>query len=69
MIETPYVKVEKVQITGEVVYMNAMEEEKYYIAHSGAKYVDDKKSVVIVKFKKEQHADFYILDELPRKTK
>jgi hypothetical protein len=31
------------------------------------KYVDDKKSVVIVKFKKEQHVDFYILDELPRK--
>jgi hypothetical protein len=38
---------------------------KYYYT----KYVDKNKDVVIVKFKKEQHAEFYILDELPRKTK
>jgi hypothetical protein len=31
------------------------------------KYVGDKKSIVVVKFKKEQHVEFYILDELPRK--
>lgn len=34
MIETPYVKVDNGRITGEVVYMNAMEEEKYSIAHA-----------------------------------
>jgi hypothetical protein len=32
------------------------------------KYVDKNKDIVIVKFKKEQHAEFYILDELPKKT-
>jgi DNA-directed RNA polymerase subunit beta len=40
MIETPYVKVENSHITGEVVYMNAYEEEKYNIAHSGVMYND-----------------------------
>jgi DNA-directed RNA polymerase subunit beta len=35
MIETPYAKVEEGQITGEVVYLNAHEEEKYNIAHAG----------------------------------
>ena len=33
------------------------------------KYVEKNKGVVIVKFKKEQHVEFFILDELPRKTK
>ncbi len=41
MIETPYVKVEKGVITGEVVYMNAYEEEKYTIAHLGTHYTED----------------------------
>ena len=39
IIETPYVKVEKGKLTGEIVYMNAHEEEKYTIAH-GATEVD-----------------------------
>jgi DNA-directed RNA polymerase subunit beta len=34
IIETPYVKVEKGRVTGEVAYMNAHEEEKYTIAHA-----------------------------------
>lgn len=38
MIETPYIKVENGKITGEIVYMNAMEEEKYNIAHAGIPY-------------------------------
>ncbi len=37
IIETPYVKVKKGKITSEIVYMNALEEEKYIIAHAGAK--------------------------------
>ncbi len=41
IIETPYVKVEKGKITKEVVYMNALEEEKYVIAHAGNEYGDD----------------------------
>ena len=35
IIETPYVKVKGGKITGEIVYMNALEEEKYNIAHAG----------------------------------
>lgn len=38
MIETPYVKVEKGVITGEIRYMNAFEEERYRIAHAGTPY-------------------------------
>lgn len=38
MIETPYVKVVKGKITDEIVYLNAMEEEKYVIAHAGLNY-------------------------------
>ncbi len=35
MIETPYVKVTKGKITKEIVYMDALEEEQYNIAHMG----------------------------------
>lgn len=35
VIETPYVKVKGGKITGEIVYMNALDEEKYNIAHGG----------------------------------
>lgn len=38
IIETPYVKVEKGKITKEVVYMNALEEERHIIAHAGNEY-------------------------------
>ena len=41
IIETPYVKVKNGKITNEVVYMNALEEEQYNIAHAGLAY-DDK---------------------------
>ena len=43
IIETPYIKVKSGKITGEVVYMNALEEEKYNIAHAGVKYDKDGK--------------------------
>jgi DNA-directed RNA polymerase subunit beta len=38
IIETPYVKVKKGIITNEVVYLNALEEEKYNIAHAATSY-------------------------------
>ena len=38
IIETPYVKVKNGKITGEVVYLNALEEENYNIAHAGINY-------------------------------
>ncbi|PIR86414.1 DNA-directed RNA polymerase subunit beta, partial [Candidatus Kaiserbacteria bacterium CG10_big_fil_rev_8_21_14_0_10_43_70] len=34
VIETPYAKVEKGTVTKEIVYMNALDEEKYAIAHA-----------------------------------
>jgi DNA-directed RNA polymerase subunit beta len=41
IIETPYAKVEKGAVTGEIVYLNAHEEEQFNIAHA-AVAVDDK---------------------------
>jgi len=41
IIETPYAKVEKGVVTAEIVYLNAHEEEHYYIAHSAIE-IDDK---------------------------
>ena len=41
IIETPYVKVKNGKITGEVLYLNALDEEKYNIAHSGIPYDAD----------------------------
>lgn len=38
IIETPYMKVKNGRITGEVVYLNAAEEEKTVIAHGGSNY-------------------------------
>ncbi len=41
IIETPYVKVEKGVLTGQIDYLNAHEEEKFHIAHAAVE-VDDK---------------------------
>ncbi|MCX6752972.1 MAG: DNA-directed RNA polymerase subunit beta [Candidatus Nomurabacteria bacterium] len=41
IIETPYVKVKKGKITGEIQYLNALEEEKYNIAHGGVPYDEE----------------------------
>ena len=38
MIEAPYAKVEKGKVTGEIVYLNAMDEERYNIAHASNPY-------------------------------
>ncbi len=35
VIETPYVRVKNGKVTGEIVYMNALDEEDYNIAHGG----------------------------------
>ncbi|MBP6888068.1 MAG: DNA-directed RNA polymerase subunit beta [Candidatus Pacebacteria bacterium] len=45
IIETPYVKVNKGVITKEIVYMNALEEERYVIAHAGNNYDKDGKFI------------------------
>ena len=38
IIETPYAKVKGGKVTGEVVFLNALEEESYKIAHAGNEY-------------------------------
>jgi DNA-directed RNA polymerase subunit beta len=43
IIETPYIKVKNGKITGEIVYLNALEEEKYNIAHAGTPYDENGK--------------------------
>jgi DNA-directed RNA polymerase subunit beta len=45
MIETPYVKVKDGIITKEVLYLNALEEEKYNIAHLACDYNDEGKLI------------------------
>ena len=40
VIETPYIGVKNGKVTGEVSYMNALEEEVYNIAHAAVKYDD-----------------------------
>jgi len=45
IIETPYAKVEKGVVTGEIVYLNAHEEEPHNIAHAATK-VDDKGAII-----------------------
>lgn len=45
IIETPYIKVKNGKITNEVVYLNALEEEKFNIAHAGIDY-DDKGNIL-----------------------
>jgi DNA-directed RNA polymerase subunit beta len=45
IIETPYVKVSKGLITKEIVYMNALEEERYVIAHGGNEF--DTKNMLV----------------------
>ncbi len=46
IIETPYAKVVKGKITNEIVYLNALEEEQYAIAHALTPY-DDKGNITI----------------------
>lgn len=43
IIETPYIKVKNAKITGEVQYLNALEEDKYNIAHAGILYDENGK--------------------------
>ena len=43
IIETPYLKVSKGKLTSEIVYLNALEEEKYNIVHAGILYDSDGK--------------------------
>lgn len=45
MIEAPFAKVKDGKITKEVVYMNALEEENYIVAHAGTKY--DKSGAIL----------------------
>lgn len=43
IIETPYAKVKDGKITEEIIYLNALEEEKFNITHAGTAYDEDGK--------------------------
>jgi DNA-directed RNA polymerase subunit beta len=45
MIETPYAKVKNGKVTGEIQYLNALEEESFNIAHAATAYDKDGKIV------------------------
>lgn len=45
IIETPYAKVAKGKLTGEIIYMNALEEEQYAIAHAAIPRTEDGKLI------------------------
>jgi DNA-directed RNA polymerase subunit beta len=45
MIETPYAKVKNGKVTGEIQYLNALEEESYNIAHAATAYDKDGKII------------------------
>jgi DNA-directed RNA polymerase subunit beta len=45
ILETPYCRVKKGVVTGEVVYIDASEESKYSIAHAGTEYGKDGKII------------------------
>jgi DNA-directed RNA polymerase subunit beta len=53
LIETPYTKVEKGKLTGEIVYLNAFEEEGAVVAHSATKVSD--KGVIEQEFCEVRH--------------
>ncbi|MEI7765160.1 MAG: DNA-directed RNA polymerase subunit beta [bacterium] len=46
IIETPYIKVKNGKITGEIVYLNALDEEKCNIAHSGIAYNEEDGTII-----------------------
>ena len=46
MIETPYAKVENGKVTGDIVYLNAQEEEEHFIAHA-ATPVDEEGKITV----------------------
>jgi DNA-directed RNA polymerase subunit beta len=45
IIETPYMKIKNGRLTGEIVYLDALEEEKYNIAHAATPY-DSKNNII-----------------------
>ncbi len=71
IIETPYIRVKNAKVTNEVVYMNAMEEEKYNIVHAATELDSSgkikEKTVEVRKagepiFVKRENVDFIEVD-------
>jgi len=56
VIETPYAKVKKGQITDEIIYLNALEEEEHVIAHAATK-VDEKGRIVEESLEARKHGE------------
>ena len=61
MLETPYVKVKRGKITGEVVYLDALEEEDYNIAHAAIAY-DNNGKIIEDKVEVRSHTKPALID-------
>jgi len=56
MIETPYAKVKNGKITGDIEYLNALEEEKFNIAHAATPY-DENGTITVAIAEVRHHGD------------
>jgi DNA-directed RNA polymerase subunit beta len=62
IIETPYAKVVKGKITSEIVYLNALEEENYAIAHALVPY-DEKGNITVDKVEARIYTEPGLIDK------
>ena len=60
-IETPYRKVKNGQVTNEIIYLNAFEEEKYNIAHAGVS-LDKNRKIKDIKVEARVHGEPGVVD-------
>lgn len=64
MIETPYAKVKNGKITNEIVYMDALEEEQYNIAHMATKIADSKMTEEYIEVRRAGRPEVVLRDDV-----
>jgi len=64
MIETPYAKVKNGKITEEIVYMDALEEEQYNIAHMATKIADGKMTEEYIEVRRAGRPEVVLRDDV-----
>ncbi len=64
MIETPYAKVKNGKITEEIVYMDALEEEQYNIAHMATKIADSKMTEEYIEVRRAGRPEVVLRDDV-----
>ncbi len=64
MIETPYAKVKNGKVTEEIVYMDALEEEQYNIAHMATKIADSKMTEEYIEVRRAGRPEVVLRDDV-----